>query len=113
MTLTRRDWARMHREHYVKFEALSQLIGIEALKRLMPASEDELRSAYEADEHLNTIKLEKWDAKGAAVLGLRKRARSGQKTFVWSQSDGVCVLKHVARHHVLNIEPPPEVEDGH
>jgi hypothetical protein len=107
--LTEQDWVRMNREHYDKFEALSQLIGIGALKRLVPASEEELRVAYEADKHLNTIKLERWDNMGASVLRLRKAARSDTKKFLWSPSDGVCVLKHVARYYVLNVPPPPEV----
>lgn len=106
MRLTEEDWSQMRRKHYEEYEALARLIGIEALKRLMPVDKETLKVAYDKDEHLNSIPLAEWDRRCPAVLNLRRRARSGQKTFTWAPCNGVCVLKHVARHHVLEVPPP-------
>lgn len=76
-------------EHAKKYEELSQRIGIEELKALIPVSPEKIRSALSrGDQHLNTIQLRKWDAAAMKIQfpGL-------------SLSQKVSALKHVARWH--------------
>lgn len=76
-------------EHAKKNEALAQDIGLERLKSLIPVSPQQVRLALESgDQHLNSIKLRKWDA---AALGLRG--------LELSLSEKVSLLKHVAKWH--------------
>lgn len=76
-------------EHAKKYEELAKQIGVEFLKKLIPASPEKIRKALSSgDKHLNTIPLRKWDTAGLSILnkGL-------------SMSEKVCVLKHVATWH--------------
>lgn len=78
-------------EHAKKYEALAQKLGIEKLKALIPVPPERVRRALErGDKHLNTIPLRKWDT-AAFELNLREKGLS--------MSEGVCVLKHVAKWH--------------
>ena len=108
------------RAHYQEFETLAQKIGIGKLVRAVPADETEIRSVLsQGDKHLNLIPLFRWDM---AAIGTGERARA---TYGWgrpedyralpgnifygmglSLADRVCVLKHVARHHIAK-EPSP------
>lgn len=76
-------------EHAKKYEDLAKEIGIELLKKLIPASPEKIRKALSSgDKHLNSIPLRKWDVAGLSIL------RKGM-----SMADKVCVLKHVAKWH--------------
>lgn len=76
-------------EHAKKYEAVSQKIGIDLLKSLIPVSPEKIRSALSrGDQHLNTIPLRKWDTAAMSIRGPGL-----------SLSDKVCALKHVARWH--------------
>jgi hypothetical protein len=78
-------------EHARKYDELAKKIGIEKITPLIPVSSAKVRQALErGDKYLNTISLRKWD-QAALNLSLRDRGLS--------LSDGVCVLKHVARWH--------------
>jgi len=98
--------AKMHREHYLKYDALARRIGIEALKKVVPVDRDRILEALRGrDYYLNTIPLTWWD-----------RARQAHYTFPedagkhlgfnppWtpkvarnlSLAERVCILKHVA-----------------
>jgi hypothetical protein len=76
-------------EHAKKCETLAQLIGIDVLRELVPATPEKIRKALEkGDKHLNTIQLRKWDQAVAAIPGRE-----------FTLSDKVCALKHVATWH--------------
>lgn len=76
-------------EHAKKCETLAQLIGIDVLRELVPATPEKIRKALEkGDKHLNTIPLRKWDQAVAAIPGRE-----------FTLSDKVCALKHVAKWH--------------
>jgi hypothetical protein len=78
-------------EHARKYEELAKKIGIEKVKESIPVSPAKVRQALErGDKHLNSISLRKWD-QAALNLSLRERGLS--------LSEGVCVLKHVAKWH--------------
>lgn len=78
-------------EHARKYDELARKIGIEKVKDLIPVSSAKVRQALErGDKYLNTISLRKWD-QAALNLSLRERGLS--------LSEGVCVLKHVAKWH--------------
>lgn len=54
--------ARQTREHVAKFEALAQWLGVDALKKLVPRSREQILGALAAgDEHLNMWGLQPWD----------------------------------------------------
>lgn len=98
--------------HYQKYEILASRIGIQALKRVLPASAKEIITALEKDDHhLNTIPLAKWDKAAGYISGLENYSDGPTRlSFAgpWSSPDAhnlslaerVCVLKHVARHHL-------------
>lgn len=76
-------------EHAKKYEALAQELGIDFLRGYMPVGAERIRRALErGDKHLNTIPLRLWDEQ-ARMLGRK----------VGSLSEGVSVLKHVAKWH--------------
>lgn len=78
-------------EHARKYDDLAKKIGIEKIKSLIPVSSAKVRQALErGDRHLNSISLRKWD-QAALNLSLRERGLT--------LSEGVCVLKHVAKWH--------------
>lgn len=103
---------KMHREHYAKYDALAQRIGIDALKRIVPASADEIRKALEEDVYLNTIRLRRWDiAAGArfSTAGSIDRLHfdppfTSDVANGLSLAERVCVLKHVARYYIAGKE---------
>lgn len=78
-------------EHARKYDELAKKIGVEKIKSLIPVSSAKVRQALErGDKYLNTIALRKWDH-AAFNLSLREQGLS--------LSEGVCVLKHVAKWH--------------
>ncbi len=78
-------------EHAKKYEELARKLGVEKIVPLIPASRERVRQALtRGDKHLNSIPLRKWDS-AALQLHLRERGLS--------LSEGVCVLKHVAKWH--------------
>lgn len=76
-------------EHAKKYEALAQKLGVEGLKKLIPASPEKIRKALSSgDKYLNSIPLRKWDAAGLSIEGTGL-----------SLAEKVSVLKHVAKWH--------------
>lgn len=94
-------------EHYAKYEDVAQKLGVAALTRLVPASRKEIAQCLETDWHLNNIPLTRWDALDGSVRGLA--ARAGHRS--WSISQTVCVLKHVAKHHIAGAPAPEKPEE--
>ena len=78
-------------EHAEKYEDVATDIGVNELKKLIPASPEKIRKALErGDKHLNTIPLRKWDAAAAQIP---------EEGFNFSLSEKVSALKHVAKWH--------------
>ena len=78
-------------EHAAKYEALAREIGIDAIRELIPASEERIRLALSrGDKHLNTVPLRKWDAAAVKLSTGARRLSLGER---------VSLLKHVAKWH--------------
>jgi hypothetical protein len=110
-------------EHEKKYGKLAKALGWDDVKALIPATIEEVKAALAAgDEHLNSIPLTRWDhaALGASrLLGKKEICPCCKQTVRimpprhgcggklkelfdrikqgHSLSDGVCVLKHVAK----------------
>ena len=97
---------KMHWEHYQKYEALAQRLGVHQLMRYVPFSKNTLAKSFAIDPYFNDnlTRLRYWDACHWLVVSLVRNSGGG----VWSLSDSVCVLKHVARYHILHVMPPVE-----
>ena len=89
---------RLKREHYDKYEALAQKMGIRALINIVPFEKQELINAYADDEHFNNLRLRQWDAMQSWVMITAVQPMS--------LCDCVCVLKHVARYHIVGADIP-------
>lgn len=114
---------RQAREHFEKYETLTQRIGLEKLIPLIPATPAAIAAALASgDEHLNTIPLSLWDrAIGLESMHKREKCSCCGQLKPWKNPDlrfqsphrlfgrvsiaeAVCVLKHVARHHVAEAK---------
>jgi len=94
------------REHYAKYESLAKCFSIEQLKALVPATPAEIRKALDnGDKHLNTIPRVKWDYQHWYFKKI-PRAAYDLTRGNWALCETVCLLKHVARHHIAG-EPSP------
>lgn len=102
------DWKKKQaREHYDKYRALAEQIGVERLARLLPGKRtpERWRALHAEDQHLNNTPLASWDRKHSACFALA-RTYAGRRGF--ANSETVCVLKWVAAYAVAGAEPPPE-----
>lgn len=110
--------ARQTKEHFDKYEALAQKIGIERLIPLVPATPSQIRAALETDFHLNNIPILRWDRAAGASQAETGRFFGKDRTSPvpdalrrhgLSLAERVCVLKHVAREYVTKLpdEVPP------
>jgi hypothetical protein len=98
-------------DHYNKYEALAQKIGIDALVKLMPVNKIEMQKCLDQDEHLNNIPLHVWDRK-AGLLSDGKTTFNLAFYAPWtpelakglSLAERVCTLKHVAKYHYATKE---------
>jgi len=81
-------------DHYKKYDKLSKQIGIERLKRIMPATPEEIKQAFQEDEYLNNVSLGRWDRAAASVSIFVRYLNL-------SLSERVCILKHVARYYYI------------
>ncbi len=95
-------------EHEKKYEELAQRIGIEALKRIVPATAERVKAALaNGDEPLNTIPLMLWDRRAGLVSLMAPVRLSWSAPWLPDVASGlslaerVCVLKHVAKYHLL------------
>lgn len=103
-------------EHYQKYEALAQKLGVAKLRYCVMCAlglcchadpVEYLRREHFHSRALNGITLRKWDSQEPAVRRLLRKAGGG----VLSSCESVCVLKHVAIHHVLGEPAPKEASD--
>jgi len=84
-------------EHYAEYDRLAKLLGINALRSVIPATREQIEKALaEGDEHLNSIPLPLWDVCHSYVFHLC----GGTGLTSWSLCETVCVLKHVAQHYM-------------
>lgn len=108
--------AHMRFEHYRKYEALAQKLGPDKLKTAVmfvlglcchADPVEYLREQLRLDRALNRIPLRQWDAQEHRVRSLLRRAGGG----VLSSCESVCVLKHVAIHHIVGAPAPEPAPD--
>jgi hypothetical protein len=107
-------------KHFEKQERRAQAIGIARLCSLVPATLEELKAAYEVNPYFNrAIPLEKWDSMDSLVRSMRRHTtikgetkyrEDGSKYFMWAPVDSVCVLKHVAKYHILGVSKEEQYE---
>lgn len=96
-----------HEERYIK---IAELLGYEDVKKLIPFKMETLKKAYKEDRHFNNLSMDKWDRVsgffcppgdckfiGGGIVPLYNKI--GVNEF--SNCDGVCILKAVARSEVL------------
>lgn len=105
----RLKWAQ---EHFDKYERLAQAIGIDRLRRIVPFSKAEIVEALKTDEAMNNLRLRVWDTCDSWVREKVRAAGGSAKigeTGGWSLGNTVCVLKHVARHHIAGVPRPSNV----
>lgn len=93
--------------HHLKFSNFARLIGVRHLAALVPVDRPRiLKALAEGDSWLNTIPLARWDGGHWSV-----RAALGSTGIKsWSLSESVCVLKHVAVHHVAGGDSFPPAD---
>jgi len=102
---------QQEKEHFDTFDAHAKRMGIERIKRhiLSSISKAEIENALIYDRYMNgRIPLERWDR----LAGAANRYSDGVAPYSWcpvrwngsSLSDGVCTLKHVARHYIATGE---------
>ena len=106
---TEADELRAKQEHFDKYERLAQALGVPALTRIVPFEAVAIHQALKTDSAMNNLRLGYWDACDHAVR--RLVARAGGSTKIgevggWSLGNTVCVLKHVARHHIAGVPRP-------
>jgi len=83
-------------DHYKKYDKLSKVIGIETLKRIMPATPEAIKQAFQEDEYLNSISLDRWDRAATTLTNFYNVASL-------SLAEKVCILKHVAQYYYATI----------
>jgi hypothetical protein len=118
-------------EHFDKYEALAQRIGIDrlvaVLKHMSLTPGRIQRALDQGDEHLNSIPLRMWDAavgyyepsymkpkmQTCPTCGHKHAVGFDQRAFLrlepfqdgpHSAAERVCLLKHVATHHYAGGE---------
>lgn len=101
----------MTREHYEKYERLSEPIPTKLtndLHRNLSTGRhiDNLAYLYGIDEHLNNIPLIRFDAKFSVVRLLIHKARLTPHGGL-SLAENVYILKHILIFRVLEKEAPP------
>ena len=111
--------AQTHRE---KYAAMASVVGIEDLRKIIlyhGITPDRINKALdEGDEHLNTIPLRAWDQMAASTGAADAVAPKGPTVrfeYPWTKlkepqslSMRVCMLKHVAKHHISKRGAPNE-----
>jgi hypothetical protein len=64
-------------EHEAKYDALARLLGLDALRRLVPVPAERISAALAAgDEHLNSIPLGMWDRAALSAPGAEDAGRT-------------------------------------
>jgi hypothetical protein len=93
-------------EHFEKYRVQAERLGVDALKSivLIITNEWEIKKALEIPNDkgwaLNAIPLHLWDRCHGHVVTLLRQKGGG----VWSLSDTVCTLKHVAIYYIGGAE---------
>lgn len=78
--------------HVTKYTLIVNAIGLDKLVQILPADKQEIAFALSKDEHLNNIKLARWDNASAYVSPMLKHI--GITCF--SLAERVCILKRAA-----------------
>ncbi len=95
---------QQEKEHFDTFDAHAKRMGIERIKRhiLSSISKAEIENALIYDRYMNgMIPLAKWDRLAG---GLTPYYGCPVRWNGSSLSDGVCTLKHVAKHYIATGE---------
>lgn len=66
-------------------------------KRLVPASLEEIREAYQKDKHLSNIPLKRWDERAVYVNHWELGVKLKEANEVLTLAVQVCILKQSAR----------------
>ena len=95
--------------HKEKYRKIVKFLGFEEIRKCIPFTLEELKEAYEEDEYLNNLPMEKFDMAagfkvktldvifiGSQLTDLYKKA--GVDTY--SLATGVCILKECAREWI-------------
>lgn len=111
--MNRDDYMNGTVDHHTYYCALADAIGRTAIERLVLAIAPlrELTECLATDEHLNNIRLAKWDGMDPAVRRLVRHEHMAISwsdaaqpiapgRICWSLSESVCVLKAAARRMV-------------
>lgn len=91
----------MTREHYEKYERLSEPVPTELTDDLY----EDLQYLYCIDEHLNNIPLSRFDGKFTIIRLLVHKANLTPHGGL-SLAENVCILKHILIFRVLGKEAP-------
>ena len=96
-----------HNERYLK---VAEILGYENIVNLIPFNIETLKKAYAKDVHFNNLSMDKWDRVsgfrcpqgechfiGGGIVNLYKKVGVTQ----FSNCEGVCILKAVAKNEVL------------
>ena len=93
-------------EHEKKYETIVNALGYESVKRCIPYSIEEIRTAIKTDKYLNNLPIKRWDfASGFSVSGADCKIIGSPLTNLYKKigvdcyscADGVCILKTCAR----------------
>ncbi len=90
---TRQDYLNgkcSHSEYYSQFVTAHTLAVVKGAFGI-----DTLKTAFAADENLNTIPLEKWDITALRIAGVS--AKMKELGDYLTKAGGVCVVKEAAR----------------
>jgi len=110
------------KEYFEKYEDLAQAFKVSRLSRLVPlVGYNTLQEAFLQDENLNNIPLRLWDNMDFAVRQVMKDCpldqflavyhkhsnygEADRKKRIWSLSESVSLLKHVAIYHIIGATP--------
>lgn len=120
---------KQRREHFEKYQAMAERIGIDRLRAVIPFSPEAVRRALDnGDHYLNSLPLRRWDAavgyfepsymrpkmETCPTCGHKHAVGFDERAFVrlhpfedgpHSASERVSLLKHVARYHYAYATP--------
>lgn len=123
--------ARATREHFDTYETLALTCGIATVAAAVPFTAKAIRATLEVgDLPLNRLSMNAWDKAAGALpmpgrtttanmpdfrwgplpgwlAPLEAACKAGQRRWLPSLAERVCILKHVARHHKAGWPPPP------
>jgi hypothetical protein len=93
--MNQKEWSNLPFKE--KFTFIVNYLGINTFIYILPEDKQILKTALQADEHLNNIPLKSWDDLAPFVLEhLKSNNPFDSSTFFWCISYSVCTLKRAA-----------------